>query len=143
VSSVTDPGVVFRRITSLREQVARMRRRRSEDRALFAADVDRQDALGMSLLVAVQDALDIALHIASDEKLGVPASYADAFALLESRGVIDAPLARQLAGMTALRNRIAHGYASVDMERLWSELPDWMEALARFSAAVAEYLGQP
>ena len=97
----------------------------------------------MSLLVAVQDALDIALHIASDEKLGVPASYADAFALLESRGVIDASLARQLAGMTALRNRIAHGYASVDMERLWSELPDGMDALERFSAAVAEYLGQP
>jgi uncharacterized protein YutE (UPF0331/DUF86 family) len=52
-----------------------------------------QDAVGMSLLVAVQDALDIALHMASDEGWGVPASYADSFTVLASHGVIDAPLA--------------------------------------------------
>lgn len=31
--------------------------------------------------------------------------------------------------MAALRNRIAHGYASVDFARIWAELPSGLEAL--------------
>ena len=139
---MTDRDVVFRKLTSLGEQVMRMRRRRSADLASFLAEVDRQDALGMSLLVAVQDALDIALHVASDEGWGVPASYAESFDLLQAHGVIDAVLAQRLAGMAALRNRLAHGYASVDMERIWSELPAGLDAMDLFAATLAERLGQ-
>ena len=73
---MTDKAVVFRKLTSLREHVTRMRRRRPQDFESFRIDTDRQDAIGMSLLVAVQDALDIALHMASDEGWGVAASYA-------------------------------------------------------------------
>lgn len=79
---MTDKSVVFRKLTSLREHVTRMRRRRSDDLESFKLDTDRQDAIGMSLLVAVQDALDIALHMASDEGWGVAASYADSFGML-------------------------------------------------------------
>jgi len=64
-----------------------MRRRRSDDLESFKLDTDRQDAIGMSLLVAVQDALDIALHMASDEGWGVAASYADSFGMLASNGL--------------------------------------------------------
>ena len=42
----------------------------------------------MSLLVAVQNALDIALHMASDEGWGVPASYAESFGILARQGVV-------------------------------------------------------
>ncbi len=52
-----------------------------------------------------------------------------------------ARLARRLAGMAALRNRIAHGYASVDFARIWSELPDRIAALNSLQAAVARHLG--
>jgi len=37
--------------------------------------------------------------------------------------VIDDDLARRLGGISSLRNRVAHGYASVDFERLWRETP--------------------
>ena len=134
---MTDRDVVFRKLTSMREHVARMRRRRSDDRELFRADIDRQDAIGMSLLVAVQDALDIALHMASDEGWGVPASYAESFGLLASHKVIDGALALALANMATLRNRLAHGYGSVDMDRIWSELPSGLAALDAFASAIA------
>ena len=134
---MTDSAVVLRKLTSLREQVSRIRRRRPIDLAAFKFDTDRQDAIGMSLLVAIQDALDIALHMASDEGWGVPASYADGFALLASHGVIDTALASTLGNMAALRNRLAHGYAGVDMERIWTELPAGLAALEAFSSAVA------
>jgi len=137
---MTDRDVVLRKLGSIREHVSRMRRRRGEDLDAFRADVDRQDALAMSLLVAVQDALDVALHVASDERWGLPASYAEAFEILRDHEVIEPSLAQSLTGMAALRNRLAHGYASVEAERLWRELPEGMDALERLTAAVAERL---
>jgi uncharacterized protein YutE (UPF0331/DUF86 family) len=42
-----------------------------------------------------------------------------------------------------MRNRIAHGYASVDHQRLWRELPDGLRALEAFGAAVTAWLPTP
>jgi uncharacterized protein YutE (UPF0331/DUF86 family) len=139
---MTDKSVVFRKLTSLREHVVRMRRRRGQDFDAFRLDVDRQDAIGMSLLVAVQDALDIALHMASDEGWGVAASYAEGFGLLASHGVIDPRLAAALANLASLRNRLAHGYGTVDMERIWTSLPEGLATLDTFAVAIAAHLGE-
>jgi uncharacterized protein YutE (UPF0331/DUF86 family) len=137
---VTDPAVVVRKLTSLTEHVARLRRRRAGDLPGFRADVDLQDAVGMSLLVAVQDALDIALHMASDEGWGVPPSYAESFGLLQRHAVIDEPLAQALVRMATLRKRLAHGYATVDVERIWAELPSGIVALETFAATIARWI---
>jgi uncharacterized protein YutE (UPF0331/DUF86 family) len=140
---VTDKAVVFRKLTSLREHVGRMRRRRPDDIDAFRSDTDKQDAIGMSLLVAVQDALDIALHMAADEGWGVPASYAESFGMLASHGVIDGVLAAGLANMATLRNRLAHGYGTVDMDRIWTSLPDGLAALDAFASAIATRMDAP
>ena len=137
---MTDREVVLRKLTTLLEHVARMRRRRAGELAAWRSDVDLQDALAMSLLVAIQHALDIALHIASDEGWGVPASYAESFGLLSSHGVIPAPLAGALANLASLRNRLAHGYATVDADRIWAELPGGLASLDAFSAAISAHL---
>jgi uncharacterized protein YutE (UPF0331/DUF86 family) len=139
---VTDREVLFRKLTSLREHVARMRRRRPDDVDVWRRDLDRQDALGMSLVVAVQDALDIALHLASGEGWGVPVSYAASFRLLSDHGVVETDLAAALAAMAALRDRFAHGYATVDMDKIWSELPAGLAALDAFAAVIAARLGR-
>lgn len=99
-----------------------------------------QDAIALSLLVAVQEAVDIALHISSDEGWGIPASYRESFDFLAKHGVIDAPLATAMASSAALRNRIAHGYGTVDLERLWADLPAGIAAFDAFAAAIARYL---
>jgi hypothetical protein len=41
---------------------------------------------------------------------------------------------------------LAHGYASVDLSRLWAELPSGLDALARYVGAIAVFLdkaGEP
>ena len=117
--------------------MTRIRRRRPHDFESFKLDTDRQDAIGMSLLVAVQDALDMA----SDEGWGVAASYADSFGILASHGVIDAALAAALANLATLRNRLAHGYGTVDMERIWVSLPNGLATLDAFASAIAAHMG--
>jgi uncharacterized protein YutE (UPF0331/DUF86 family) len=94
----------------------------------------------MSFVVAVQEAIDIAFHIVTDEGWGIPGSYADACPMLAEHGVVDRSVAESLARMVSLRNRIAHGYASVDIDRLWTELPAGLDALDAYAAAVARLL---
>jgi uncharacterized protein YutE (UPF0331/DUF86 family) len=124
----------------MRDHVGRVQRRRPADLAEFRASLDLQDALCMSLLVAVQEALDIALHMAADEGWGLPASYAESFELLATHKVLEPSTASALSKMAALRNRLAHGYANVDVDRLYNELPAGIAALERFAACVAAVL---
>lgn len=140
---MTDRELVLQLLSTLGEHVARARRRRVGEIEAFREDVDRQDSLSLSVLVAAQEAVDVAFHICTDEGWGVPASYADAFALLSRNQVIDAALAEDLRRVVAVRNRIAHLYGTVDIERIWQEVPAGLDALERFAAAVATYLGDP
>jgi uncharacterized protein YutE (UPF0331/DUF86 family) len=140
---MTDTTLVLAKLTTLSEHVDRMERRRSSTSDAFRADVDRQDALALSLMVALQEAADIALHIAADEGWGIASSYADSFELVARHGVIALDLARRMAGVASLRNRVAHGYGSVDFERIWRETPDGVAAMREFAAAIAAYVGTP
>ena len=137
---MTDPGLVLRRLAALQEQAARVRARYPGSPDSLAQDSVLADALAMSLLVAVQEAVDICFHIVADEGWGLPASYTDGFRALADHGIVDAELARQLGQLASLRNRLVHGYASVDLARLWQELPGGLEALARYGQAVARFL---
>jgi uncharacterized protein YutE (UPF0331/DUF86 family) len=70
----------------------------------------------------------------------VASTYRDAFVVLARHAVIADDLAASLAGSAQLRNRIAHGYASLDVERLWNELPQGIASFGTFGRAIAEYL---
>lgn len=131
-----DPILVTRKLAALRDHIERMRRRRPARLEDLKPDLDLQDAIAMSLLVAVQTALDIALHFVAEEGVGVPASYAEAFTIIEQKGLVPADVAERLRRMAALRNRIAHGYASVDFGKIWAELPDGLEAFDAFARAL-------
>jgi uncharacterized protein YutE (UPF0331/DUF86 family) len=137
---LTNAALVARKLAVLEEHLRRLRERRPADVTIFAADALLQDAIAMSVLVVVQEAMDIALHIAADEGWEIAATYRDAFAVLARHGIIGAPLATSLGGSAQLRNRIAHGYASLDAARLWSELPEGLASFGAFAAAVSAFL---
>ena len=138
---MTEPLLILRKLSLLREHLNRVRRRRPSSVDAFRSDVDLQDALALSLLVASQEAVDIAMHITADEGWGLPGSQAEAFDLLARNGVISSGHAQELARIMAVRNRIAHGYASVDLERLWTEIPAGIDSLDRFAESIAGYVG--
>lgn len=137
---MTDAEVVVRKLAVLREHVLRARRRRPASAATLATDLDLQDALCMSLLVAIQEAIDIAFHISADEGWGVPSSNVEAFEIIARNGVLSLELAQAMGRAAALRNRIAHGYASVDLVRLWTEIPIGLDSLDQYAAKVAELI---
>jgi uncharacterized protein YutE (UPF0331/DUF86 family) len=137
---VTDPALVGRKLARIHEHLRRLRERRPSDPDGFRRDLLLQDAVSMGVLVVVQEAMDIALHIASDERWELASTYRDAFVILARHGVIDDTLATSLGSATQLRNRIAHGYASLDPVRLWTELPSGLAAFEAFAARIAMFL---
>jgi uncharacterized protein YutE (UPF0331/DUF86 family) len=70
-------------------------------------------------------------------------SNAGAFARLAGAGVIPKDLATTLGEGARLRNRIAHGYASVDLQPFWHELPEGLDALDQFAAHLAANVAKP
>lgn len=137
---MTDLGLVLLKLQRLREYVGLARARRPDTPETLGTDAVLRDAMALALLVAVQEAIDVAYHIASDEGWGVPDSHSSAFDLLRARGVLADELSKRLQTIARVRNRIAHGYASVDQARLWRELPEGLDALDAFASSVAAWL---
>jgi uncharacterized protein YutE (UPF0331/DUF86 family) len=137
---MTDPALVARKLEVLRDHVARIERRLPGSAEALRTDEDRLDAICMSVLVAVQETVDLAFHLASDSGWGTAATYAEGFAKLAQHGVIPAELARDLSGAARLRNRIAHGYASVDVDALFADLPGGVAAFRAFAERIAAHV---
>jgi uncharacterized protein YutE (UPF0331/DUF86 family) len=77
-------------------------------------DLREERFIAHTLQLAIQAALDIASHIASDERLGEPATNRQLFDLLVKAGWIPKTLAPTLRDMAGFRNVLVHGYQTVD-----------------------------
>ena len=69
---MTDAAVILRKLITLRDYVARARQRRPMSSEALRDDLLLQDALSMTVLIAIQEAIDISFHIVVDEGWGLP-----------------------------------------------------------------------
>lgn len=137
---MTNRRIVLRKIETLRQHHKRLRDRLARRGRSPDAEGDLDDAIAMSLVVCVQEVIDIASHIATDDGFSTPESAAAAILSLASHRILPNETASTLATMVALRNRIAHGYSAVDAERIVAELPAGLEALDRFVVSILAYI---
>lgn len=93
--------VVLNKAATIERCVARAREEYHRDPATFAADFTRQDAAILNIQRACEAALDLRQHLIRREKLGVPQSARDVFALLARGGWIDSDLADSLKKWSA------------------------------------------
>lgn len=107
----------------------------------FLADVKSRDLATFYLFLTVQECIDLAAHWVSDAGWDVPDDAGGSFDLLAEHGAMDRELAVVLRGAVGLRNRIAHGYGSVDHERIHQEYRGGVVALRRFLALVSSEAG--
>ncbi len=105
-------NVALNKAAIIERCLRRMRQEHDADPTL--ADVTHLDALTFNIERACQATIDLAMHVVADEHLGMPQGSADAFALLQRAGKLDAALARRLAGMTGFRNLAVHEYQQID-----------------------------
>jgi uncharacterized protein YutE (UPF0331/DUF86 family) len=135
---MVDDRLLEKKLGRLHARVARAKARLPSSREQFLADQDAQEIVSFNVLLAMQEALDIAAHWIADAGWDVPTTAREHFELLASHGVVPPELARDLAACAGARNLIAHAYGSVDLGRLYAEAPAALVALECFAATLAQ-----
>ena len=107
----------------------------------FLADADVRDLVTFHLYLAIQEAIDLAVHWVADSGIQPPDDVGSAFDILAEEGQIDLDLAERMRGAVGLRNRIAHGYATLDHRRLHAEMRDGVATVRRFLLEVSQAAG--
>jgi uncharacterized protein YutE (UPF0331/DUF86 family) len=131
---MTDPALIARKLAGIETYVSELRRLARP--AELGRDVREERFIEHTLQLAIQAALDVALHIVSDERLGEPATNRELFDLLRRRGYISDELAAPLRDMAGFRNVLVHGYDAVDLDVVRDVLEHHLDDLLRFAAAI-------
>ncbi|MEJ5944591.1 DUF86 domain-containing protein [Pseudokineococcus basanitobsidens] len=101
----------------------------------YRRDVALQAQVERHLQLALQAAIDVALHLVAEEPGRRVEGYGDAFVALAERGVLPGPLAARLRTAAGMRNVLVHGYVDVDPDLVLASL-DHLGDLRDLAAAV-------
>lgn len=132
-----DSHVIAQRIGAIRDRVRRIEEVLPDQRDRFLADRTAQEIVSFNLFLAFQDALDLAAHVIAGNGYELPTTARAHFDILERHGLLSPEVARAMAGCAGLRNLIAHAYGSLDLARLYDELPHGRDALLAFCGEAA------
>lgn len=133
---MVDREVVARKISSARVRLDESEVLARQYRA--AGNTHDRDLSAFYLLLAVHEAIDLAAHWVADAGWRTPNDASDTFDVLAEHGAIPEALAAVMRGAVAVRNRIAHGYETVDHEQVHSQMPAGNRDIRAFLLAVHE-----
>lgn len=135
--------VLINKAAAIERCVARAREEYQADPEGFGSNYTRQDAAILNIQRACEAALDMGQHLIRREKLGVPQSARDAFALLAQAGWIDAALAEALKRMVGFRNIAVHDYQSLQLPITVNIISRHLDEFLQYSATILKKDAQP
>ena len=101
-------------------------------------DYTKQDSIILNIQRACEASIDLAMHIVSERKLGIPKASREAFKLLQDVDLIDETLAKTLMNMVGFRNIAVHDYQALQLEILQAILEKHINDFTQFSKVVLE-----
>ncbi len=135
--------IVINKIASIQRCIERARAEYNADPATFDNDYTRQDAAILNILRACELSIDLANHLIKTCKMGIPASSAESFDLLEQKRVIDGELCEKLRNMVHFRNTIIHEYQRMNLEIVKAVINPGLDDLVAFCDRVREFSKNP
>lgn len=96
----------------------------------------KQDSIILNIQRACEAAIDLAMHLVAEGKLGLPQNSRDAFELLHAHNVIDKQLTMRLQAMVGFRNIAVHDYQAVNLAILQTIIEEHLGDLGAFVSAV-------
>ncbi|MBK8186275.1 MAG: DUF86 domain-containing protein [Cellvibrio sp.] len=105
--------VIINKVASIERCVNRVREEYQKAGANFAADYTRQDAAVLNIQRACEAVFDLGHYLIRRERLGVPQSSRDVFALLAQAGWLEKHVAESMKRMVGFRNIAVHDYQAL------------------------------
>ena len=138
---MVDLDLILAKSGLIQKHLKRIAAKSNVDLEIFISDIDRQEVISFNLHLAIENCIDIAAHIISEEGFGMPGSASDMFYLLEENSYFGAELAERMVKTIGLRNLIVHEYAKVELDRLYQIVQKDIGDINDFLAAVFKKLG--
>lgn len=102
-------------------------------------DFTKQDSIVLNIQRSCEAAIDLAMHVVSEKKLGLPQSSREAFKLLNQNGIIDDSLALRLEAMVGFRNIAVHDYQSINLAIVKKIIEEHLKDFESFAEKVLAY----
>lgn len=101
-------------------------------------DFTKQDSIILNIQRACEAGIDLAMHIVSERKLGVPKASREGFKLLQEAHIIDSSLAKTLMNMVGFRNIAVHDYQALKVDILEAILDKHIDDFKQFTQVVLQ-----
>jgi uncharacterized protein YutE (UPF0331/DUF86 family) len=133
---LVDNDLLVAKASSLKRHMKRVEDKCETDLKTFLSDIDRQEIVIFNLQMAIQNCIDIAAHIISEEGLGVPGSISEMFYLLEENSYLDNQITEKMVKAVGFRNLIVHEYARIEIKQIFdistkniTDLNDYLKSI--------------
>ena len=136
-----DRNVLFSKMDQLQRHLARVKENNQISYEDFIADRNISDILLFNIGQAIQNCIDIAAHVVSDENLGIAGSNTELFELLQENSFIDLKVSEMMIKVVGFRNVIAHEYIRLDWERAYQVVTHRYRDLELFAHAILRKYG--
>lgn len=136
-----DRDILLSKAEAIRRHIKRVIDKRNVDIEAFIKDIDRQESILFNLQMAIQNCIDMAAHIISEEGLGVPSSAGEMFYLLEENGYLDRDITEKMIKAVGFRNIMVHEYGRIDLKQVFQFAQKDVEDLNQYIASIFERLG--
>lgn len=128
--------VLLNKVATVERSVKRAREEYFSGPATFATNFGRQDAAILNIQRAREAALDMGQHLIRRDRLGVPQSARDVFALLARAGRIESGLAKGLQRMVGFRNIAVRDYQSLQLPITVAIIEKHLDEFLQYSKAL-------
>ena len=133
---MVDKDLIMAKAGAIKRHCKRISDKSNVDIEMFKSDLDRQESVLFNLQMAIQNCIDIAAHIVSEEGYGVPGSSNEMFYMLEENGLLEPTLTEKMVKAVGMRNLIVHEYGTIDLDHIYhvsqkniSDLYDFIKIL--------------
>ncbi|AND83723.1 DUF86 domain-containing protein [Clostridium tyrobutyricum] len=96
----------------------------------------KQDSIILNIQRACEVSIDLAMHIISERKFGIPQNSRDAFEILFNNKIIDENVMRELKSMVGFRNIAVHDYQTVNLDIVKAVIENHIDDLKKFSSSI-------
>lgn len=130
--------VVLNKAASIERCLQRILEEYAGNNQNLVANQTKQDAIILNLQRACETAIDLAMYVISQRRLGVPQESRDAFTLLQTAGILPADLATRMQRMVGFRNIAVHEYTRLNLDVVQAIITKQLDDFRTFSSTVVK-----
>lgn len=130
--------VVLNKAASIERCLLRIVEEYGGDRRNLLTNQTKQDAIILNLQRACETSIDLAMYVISRRRLGLPQESRDAFALLQTAGILPADLATRMQHMVGFRNVAVHEYTRLNLDIVLTIITKHLDDFRRFSSKIVK-----